>query len=102
MSMTQDRGKKAGLEERVTAIEERLTAIEERNHRVEGDKGWETSLVRKVSIVFMTYLVIVLVMVGMDISRPWTNAIVPAVGFFLSTVTLPVVKNWWIRRFFKS
>ena len=78
-------------------LEQRVKKIEDRNRRVEIDKAWETSLTRKVLIALFTYLSIALYLkfiVGID---PWINAIVPTVGFLLSTLTLSFFKSLWIK-----
>jgi len=41
-------------------IEKRLNALEQRNKRVELDKAWETSWIRKGIIVILTYVTVVL------------------------------------------
>ncbi len=79
-------------------IEQRLEAIESRNNKVELDKAWEGSWTRKLLIVVFTYATIGLYLrfiVGID---PWINAIVPTIGFLLSTLTLPYFKKIWIQR----
>lgn len=78
-------------------IEHRITALEERNKRVEVDKKWETSYSRRFLLIIFTYLAIGIYMWVIDVSRPWLNAIVPSVGFLLSTLTLPYFKNIWLR-----
>jgi hypothetical protein len=88
--------------DKLESLEKRLDAIEKRNSRVEADKAWEGSLTRKLLIIVLTYLVIasyLYFIVGID---PWINAIVPAFGFFLSTLTLPFVKNLWIEYLYKN
>jgi len=80
-------------------IEQRLEKIERRNSRVEADKAWETSWVRRFFIALITYLAISLYMSAINIERPWLNAIVPTVGFLLSTLTLSLIKKWWITKF---
>ena len=79
-------------------IEQRLEAIEARNKRVENDKAWEGSWTRKLLIVVFTYVTIGMYLkfiVGID---PWINAIVPTIGFLLSTITLPYFKQVWISK----
>ena len=79
-------------------IEQRLETIEARNKRVENDKAWEGSWTRKILIVIFTYATIGLylkLIVGID---PWINAIVPTIGFLLSTLTLPYFKQMWINK----
>ncbi|MCB9798634.1 hypothetical protein H6758_02825 [Candidatus Nomurabacteria bacterium] len=85
-------------EHRYEQLEKRIEAIEQRNARVEADKAWETSLFRKVSIVVITYIIAVLVMMALKIESPLVSAVIPTVGFFLSTLTLPAIKKWWVVR----
>lgn len=77
------------------SLEERVGAIEERNKKVEQDKAWETSWTRRLSISVLTYCVVAgyLFMIGND--RPLINALVPAVGFLLSTLLLKGIKGTW-------
>ena len=78
-------------------LEERLQKIEERNNRVEIDKAWETSWVRKILLILFTYLAIGLYLRAIKIDRPWLNAIVPAAGFTISTLTMPFFKKIWLK-----
>ncbi|KKP85749.1 MAG: hypothetical protein UR89_C0043G0004 [Candidatus Roizmanbacteria bacterium GW2011_GWA2_35_8] len=75
-----------------------IEQIKKRNRRVELDKSWETSFFRKVLLVFFTYLSIGLYMYVIKIEKPWLNAVIPSVGFFLSTLTLPLFKDYWIKK----
>lgn len=79
-------------------LEKRLAAIEARNRKVELDKAWETSMFRRVLIVVLTYLVILAFMYGADIERPLINALIPAAGFGISTLTISYVKDRWISK----
>ena len=85
------------LEQLTQEVEE----IKQRNKQVEQDKAWETSYLRKTLLVLFTYLAIGFYLEAIDIARPWLNAIVPAVAFFLSTLTMPLFKKWWSKYFFK-
>lgn len=78
-------------------LEQRVTRIEVRNRKVELDKAWETSLARKLLVAALTYLVVGIFMNTVGVDSPWLNAIVPSVGFALSTLTIPVVKNLWLK-----
>ena len=77
--------------------EQRLQKIEERNSKVEIDKAWETSFSRRFLLVFFTYLAISLYLFAIDVPNPWINAIVPAIGFLISTLTMPFFKRVWLR-----
>jgi len=78
-------------------IEERVAIIESRNSKVEGDKAWETSWTRRLSIMILTYFVVVAYLYFVVHIDPWINAIVPVIGFLLSTLTVQVIKNLWTR-----
>ena len=78
-------------------LEKRIQKIEERNKKVEGDKAWETSTLRKVLIIILTYIFAVLYLKIADTTNPFFGAVVPCVGFFLSTQTLNLIKKQWLR-----
>lgn len=79
-------------------IEERLMAIEGRNKSVEADKAWETSWTRKISIMLLTYIVVVFYLRFVVHIDPWVNALVPVIGFLLSTLTISLLKEQWLKR----
>ena len=83
-------------------IEKEIKAIKERNLRVEADKAWEVSKTRKVLIAIFTYIIIVLFFWFAGLVNPFVNAIVPTVGFVLSTLSLPYFKNYWVRKVYKK
>lgn len=83
-------------------LELEINKIKERNKRVETEKAWETSLTRKIIISALTYLVISLFFLFAGIDKPFVNSIVPAIAFILSTLSVPLVKQWWIRRIRKG
>ena len=78
------------------SLEERIGKLEARNQRVEADKAWETSWTRKLSIIVLTYITVVVYLKFVVHIDPWINAVVPVLGFTLSTLTVSVVKKWWI------
>lgn len=86
------------MEDNIKALEKRINDIENRNKRVEGDKAWETSILRKVLILILTYIFAVLYLKIADTTNPFLGAVVPCVGFFLSTQTLNIIKNEWLSR----
>jgi len=78
-------------------IEERLNKIEERNKRVELDKAWETSFIRILFVSIITYIVAFFVLFSMGISRSYLSALIPVLGFILSTQSIPIIKKYWIK-----
>jgi hypothetical protein len=90
------------MQEEIEKLTKEIELIKSRNKGVEADKAWETSNFRKFLIVIFTYIAIALYLILIKVSQPWLNAIVPAVGFTLSTLTLPFIKKWWAKRFYKA
>lgn len=81
-------------------LEQKIQQIEQRNQRVEADKAWETSWTRRLLLALFTYLAISIYLWAIDLPRPWINAIVPAVAFMISTLTMPWFKKVWLSHFF--
>ena len=79
-------------------LEKRIKDIEERNKRVENDKAWETCLLRKILIIIMTYIFAVLYLKIADTTNPYFGAIVPCAGFYLSTQSINIIKNIWLKK----
>lgn len=86
----------------VADIEREVATIKERNQRVEADKAWETSWTRRLFIALVTYLTAGVWLEVIHDQYPWLKAIIPAVGYLLSTLSLPLVKQWWVSRQKKS
>ena len=80
-------------------LEQRIKAIEDRNKRVESDKAWETCLLRRVLIIIFTYIFAVLYLKIADTTNPFLGAVVPCVGFYLSTWSINIIKNWWVKKY---
>lgn len=74
-------------------LEQEIEKIKARNEKVELDKARETSLARKCTIALLTYIVIVLFFTIAKLGNPFINAIVPTVGFLLSTISFDILKK---------
>ena len=70
------------MEDKIKDLENRIKEIEKRNKRVEGDKSWETSILRKTLIIILTYIFAVLYLKIADTTNPFLGAVVPCAGFF--------------------
>ncbi|MDR2902112.1 MAG: hypothetical protein LBU87_03290 [Lactobacillales bacterium] len=81
-------------------LEKEVKQIKERNKKVERDKAWETSKARKVLIAGGTYFVMVLVMFALDMGHPFIGAIIPTLGFLLSTFSINFAKSVWIKKYY--
>lgn len=71
--------------------------IKERNRRVEADKSWETSWARRIFIGVSTYILIAIFLIIIRVERPLESAIIPAIAYLISTLTLGVLKSWWLK-----
>lgn len=89
------------MNEELKKLENRIDKIEKRNKKVEGDKAWETSFIRKILIILFTYIFAVLYLKIADTTNPWFGAVVPCAGFYLSTQSIKIIKKWWINKFRK-
>ena len=85
------------MEERFKKLEEEIKIIKERNLRVEADKAWETSYFRVFLITAIIYVIAVKAMLFVGLNNPLKNALIPAIGYFISVQSLPFVKKWWIK-----
>lgn len=83
-------------------IGETIERMLERNARVEADKAWEQSYVRIGSIALTTYLCVALVLYIIGVEQFYISAIVPVIGYLLSTLSLPFLKEWWTKNYFKK
>jgi len=76
----------------------RVERLEARNKRVEADKAWETSWARRLAIMVLTYIVVVFYLHFVVHINPWINALVPVIGFTLSTLTVSFIKERWLAK----
>jgi hypothetical protein len=83
-------------------IESDIRKIKERNARVEADKAWETSLARRAMIAAATFAIVYVFLLTINASQPALSALVPTIGYMLSTISLPFLKNLWIKNFYKK
>lgn len=79
----------------MASLEERVDKLEKRNKRVELDKDWEVSWTRRVVILLLTYIILGLYLWIIKVNDAWLNAIVPSIGFVLSTASLPWFRRLW-------
>jgi hypothetical protein len=80
----------------------RIEKIEARNRRVEADKAWEGSFTRKLLIIFLTYFTIGSYMGLIGVKDPHIQAVIPSLGFTLSTLTLSFAKEVWRKNYGKK
>jgi len=78
-------------------FDKEVADIHARNRRVEMDKAWEVSWTRRVFIAAITYCLAGVWLILIEANNPWLNAFVPTGGYLLSTLTLPILKNFWAK-----
>jgi hypothetical protein len=76
-------------------IEQEIESIKERNGRVEADKAWEKSFVRRAFIAIVTYIVATFWLMIINETDIWLKAVVPVGGYILSTLSLPFIRKWF-------
>ncbi len=83
-------------------IEMELKNIKERNKRVELDKSWETSIVRKIIICILTYLIVLIYsFLVKRFDSIFLTSLVPVIGFALSTLSLKYIRKIWEKSYMK-
>lgn len=77
-------------------IENEINKIKERNKRVELDKKWETSTIRRICICILTYIVVITYSyIIKKYDSIFLSSLVPVIGFTLSTLSLGLVRKVW-------
>ncbi len=79
-------------------LEKEIEALKSRNARVEKEKAWEISWQRKLGIIVTTYFVMILVFWSLGNDRPFLNAIVPTLGYMLSTLSMGWMKKLFLKK----
>ena len=77
--------------------EAEIQKIKERNARVEADKAWETSHTRRGAITISIYVLSFAVFVMIGAPNPHFVALIPSLAYALSTLTLPFLKEAWLK-----
>ena len=80
----------------IEKLKEEIEKIKERNRRVEKDKAWETSLLRRIAITASTYILISIFLIIIGVEKPFLSAIIPAVAYLISTASLEFLKRIWL------
>ena len=76
-------------------IEAEIIKIKKRNKKVELDKAWERSTTRGLTLTVLTYLLVVILLLVIKNEHPFTNALIPTLGYFLSFQSLSFLKKLW-------
>lgn len=83
-------------------LQEALLTIQERNARVETEKAWEVSWVRRLSITVVTFVITFAYMKLTKQEPLWLGSFVPAFGYLISTFSIPYMKEFWVNHCYKK
>lgn len=100
--MENDSGNEMAIQSLLSQVETlkfELQILKARNQKVELDKAWETSNFRRVSIILCTYFVTALVFWIIKAESALLAALIPTIGYLVSTLSLPLLKSWWVELF---
>lgn len=75
--------------------EKQIAEIVARNERVESDKRWEVSWVRRGSIAIVTWVLAVLFLELIGADNALLAALVPTGGYLLSTLSASPIRKIW-------
>jgi hypothetical protein len=90
------------MPEEIENLRTEIAAIKQRNNRVEADKAWEGSTIRIGLIMLITYIIAALVMRTIGVQNYFFSALIPVIGYLLSTQSLPFIKRWWMKAYYKN
>ena len=77
-------------------LKKEIENIKIRNKRVELDKKCETSYTRKICICILTYIIVVIYSNMINkANNIFLSSLVPVIGFFLSTMSLRLIRKIW-------
>jgi hypothetical protein len=79
-------------------VRQELLEIKERNARVEREKAWEVSWTRRLVIAAAICLTAWAWLLNLKVQHAELHALVPGAAYVLSTLSLPLIKSWWMRR----
>lgn len=77
----------------MSSLEDRVARIEKRNSLVESDKKWEISFVRRffLTATIFSFALLFLWITGQK--NILLGAIIPPIGYFFSTLSLPFLRK---------
>lgn len=80
-------------------IENEIQKIKLRNKKVELDKAWETSWIRRICICILTYIVVIIYSyIVRNYDNIFLSSLVPVIGFTLSTLSLKYIRKIWEKK----
>ena len=86
----------------MSLLDEKVESIVERNKRVEIDKSWETSKLRRGILASVTYLIVLYFLILINAPNPFLNAFIPAGAYLIQQYSIPFIKKFWVKNIYKK
>jgi hypothetical protein len=94
--------KHSQIEEDIISLKQEIKVIKQRNREVEFNKAWEVSSLRRGLVTLFTYFIICIFFIIANIENPYINALIPTIGFLISTLSFNMIKKIWIQKSIKG
>lgn len=86
------------MEQTIDTIIRRIEAIEQRNVHVTHAKAWEICWTRRIAIALITYVMIGAYMRWLGVTQWYLHALIPTIGFLVSTASLDRLQKHRLQR----
>lgn len=83
------------IQAQLRGFSNQIQEIKDRNSRVEINKRWETSKTRFLSLTLIMYITMVLLFYVINSMKPFQDALIPTIGYMLSTFSLNLIRSAW-------
>ena len=83
-------------------LNQKVEKILERNKKVELDKSWETSLLRRLFLAALTYVPVLALLLIINAPQPYLAAIIPAAAYLIQQYSLPFMRSLWEKNLYKK
>ncbi len=93
----------------IQSLDQRLSNIEEMTQKLvlidkyyQLQTAWEKSAMRTILIAITTYILSAIFLYILNFQYFYINAVLPTVGFMLTTLSIPFIKRIWIKYYLKE
>lgn len=88
----------ADITQSIEKLEKDVFKLSSKVKKIQNEKEWHTSIVKKLTHSFITYLFTVSLLYSINYDDYLVDALIPTAVFFVAQFVTPVVKSLWIRR----
>lgn len=97
-----DKSNLKSLDERVSHLEETVERIRLSGKYSNLQKNWENSRIRVITVAVSMYVLTLTFMLILQVQNPIVSALLPTVGYMLSTNSIPLVRRIWVRNYLRT